>query len=83
MYFTDRLAAFCAVLIAVFSATASAKSMYVIDNINANPSPISTYDIQSAPAYLVYQATATVPRLASGAVGLGLDDSSGKLFVTY
>ena len=70
-------------LIATFSTAISAKSMYVIDNINASPTPISTYDIQPAPAYLAYQATANVPALAGGAVGLGLDDDSGKLFVTY
>ncbi|MEZ5541776.1 MAG: outer membrane beta-barrel protein [Pseudomonadota bacterium] len=57
--------------------------MYVIANINANPTPLQTYDIQAAPTYLVFQATANVPALAGGAVGLGLDDASGKLFVTY
>jgi len=57
--------------------------MYIIDDINKNPTPISTYDVQSSPTHLVFQATANVPALAGGAVGLGLDDDSGKLFVTY
>lgn len=66
-----------------FASTVSAKSLYVITNINANPTPMQTYDIQAAPAYLVFQANAGVPALAGGAVGLGLDDASAKLFVTY
>ena len=70
-------------LLATVSTGAMAKSMYVIASINSSPTPLQTYDIQPSPNYLVYQATANVPSLASGAVGLGLDDSSGKLFVTY
>lgn len=70
-------------LIAAFSGSAIAKSMYVIANINASPTPMQTYDIQAAPTYLVFQATASVPSLAGGAVGLGLDEASEKLFVTY
>lgn len=74
---------FTSILLAVLATGAAAKSMYVIANINANPTPLQTYDIQPAPAYLVFQATAGVPSLAGGAVGLGLDDNSAKLFVTY
>ncbi|MEJ2688245.1 MAG: hypothetical protein P8124_13900, partial [Gammaproteobacteria bacterium] len=70
-------------LMSVVPLTASAKSLYVITNINDSPTPINTYDIQGAPSYLVYQATADVPALASGAVGLAIDDASAKLFVTY
>ena len=33
-----------------------AKSMYVIANINNDPTPVQTYDIQGAPNYLVFQA---------------------------
>jgi len=77
------IVAFAAGLIAVFSTMISAKSMYVIANINANPSPVQTYDIQLAPTYLVFQASANVPALAGGAVGLGLDETNEKLFVTY
>jgi OOP family OmpA-OmpF porin len=75
--------AVAASLVAAFSTAVSAKSMYVIANINANPTPLETYDIQLAPTYLVFQATAGVPALAGGAVGLALDDASAKLFVTY
>lgn len=75
----------CAVLAfaSVYTSVVPAKSLYVIANINANPTPLRTYDIQPAPAYLVFQATANVPSLAGGAVGLALDESSEKLFVTY
>ena len=62
---------------------AQAKSLYVIANINANPTPIQTYDIQGASTYLIYQAQANVPNLASGAVGLAIDTTNRKLFVTY
>ncbi len=73
------------ILMAIFlgSHLAQAKSLYVIANINGNPTPIQTYDIQSAPVYLVYQAEAKVPNLASGAVGLAIDTTNRKLFVTY
>ncbi|MBA4178302.1 MAG: hypothetical protein C0505_17350 [Leptothrix sp. (in: Bacteria)] len=62
---------------------AAAKSLYIIANINASPTPIRTYDIQGAPNHLVFQATQNVPAFAGGAVGLGLDSASKKLFVTY
>lgn len=79
----NLIVAFAVSLIATFSTGVSAKSMYVIANINMNPTPLQTYDIQLAPTYLVFQATANVPALAGGAVGLALDDASAKLFVTY
>ena len=79
----NLIVAFAVSLIAAFSTGVSAKSMYVIANINMNPTPLQTYDIQLAPTYLVFQATANVPALAGGAVGLALDDASAKLFVTY
>jgi len=62
-------------------AAAQAKSLYVIDNINASPTPISAYDIQGTS--LVYQTTHNVPSYAGGAVGLGIDTDSEFLFVTY
>lgn len=70
-------------MLALAAPAASAKSLYVIANINASPTPIRTYDIQPAPAYLAFQATQTVPSFAGGAVGLGIDTASAKLFVTY
>lgn len=62
---------------------AAAKSLYIVTDINASPTPIRTYDIQGAPNYLVFQATQGVPAFAGGAVGLALDSASKKLFVTY
>ena len=59
----------------------SAKSLYVIANINDDPTPINAYDIQGDS--LVYQATHNVPCHAWGAVGLAIDTDSEFLFVTY
>jgi uncharacterized repeat protein (TIGR01451 family) len=61
--------------------TATAKSVYVIANINASPSPIQAYDIQADK--IVYQATYNVPYYGWGAVGLAIDTDSEFLFVTY
>lgn len=66
-----------------FAQPVAAKSLYIIANINASPTPIGTYDIQGAPNHLVFQATQGVPAFAGGAVGLALDSASKKLFVTY
>ena len=68
-------------LLIVGAGSAEAKSVYVIDNINAAPSPISAYDIQTNS--MVYQATNTVPYYGWGAVGLAIDTDSAYLFVTY
>ena len=65
------------------TALANPKSMYVIANINATPTPIQAYDIAPAPTYLTFQATHGVPRHAAGGVGLAIDSDSGYLFVTY
>ena len=65
------------------TALANPKSMYVIANINASPTPIQAYDIAPAPTYLSFQATHTVPYHPNGAVGLAIDSDSGYLFVTY
>jgi len=70
-----------ALMMVIGAGTASAKSVYVIDNINANPTPISAYDIQTSS--IVYQATNTVPYYGWGAVGLAVDTDSAYLFVTY
>ncbi|NWH06808.1 thrombospondin type 3 repeat-containing protein [Desulfobacter latus] len=58
-----------------------AKSLYVIGNINASPTPILSYDIQNQ--NLAYQATNNIPRLGGGAVGITIDTESSTLFVTY
>jgi uncharacterized repeat protein (TIGR01451 family) len=77
-YFTALL---LVLLIIVGAGSAEAKSVYVIDNINANPSPVSAYDIQIGS--MVYQTTNTVPYYGWGAVGLAIDTDSAYLFVTY
>ncbi len=65
----------------ILTGAASAKSVYVIDDINSNPTPISAYDIQASG--IVYQTTNTVPYYGWGAVGLAVDTDSAYLFVTY
>ncbi len=60
-----------------------AKSVYLIANIDADPTPLRTYDLQSAPLYLQFQAEQLIPNLASGAVGLAVDSKNKKLFITY
>ena len=62
---------------------AVAKSLYVIANINASPTPIHTYDIQGAPNHVVFQAEQTIPYRGGGGVGIAIDSDSAKLFVTY
>lgn len=82
----------CLVLsILFFAGSVTAKSLYVIDAINSNPTSISAYNI-NADSTLTLQATSTVPRYAGGAVGLsafievdgaGEPTGEGTLFVTY
>lgn len=62
---------------------AVAKSLYVIANINASPTPVHTYDIQGAPNYLVFQAEQSITFRGGGGVGIAIDSDSAKLFVTY
>jgi len=69
------------VLIFALSGIASGKSLYVIADINDDPTPVQAYDIQGAA--LVYQATHPIPSYAGGAVGLAIDTDSETLFVTY
>jgi uncharacterized repeat protein (TIGR01451 family) len=73
---------FCLMLFS-FTGGVFAKSLYVIADINASPTPIRTYDIQGAPTHLVFQAVQGVPAFAGGAVGLAIDTDAKKLFVTY
>ena len=67
------------VAIALMS-SASAKSLYVNKDLNAD-SPISAYDIQGPPNYLVWQQTSIPTRY--GGVDLTIDTDSEILFVTY
>ncbi|KQC05317.1 MAG: hypothetical protein APR53_07985 [Methanoculleus sp. SDB] len=70
-------------LLLAFGGVASAKSLYVIADINSVPTPIRSYDIQAAPSYLVFQVQNGVPNHGWGAVGLTIDTDSKFLFVTY
>ena len=76
-----------AVVVIVMAGPASAKSLYVIADINAeqypHDIPINAYDIQPAPIYLVYQTKNYIPDRNGGAVGLTIDTDSGYLFVTF
>jgi len=66
-------------LLAAFSGSATAKSLYVIKDLN-NRSPIRAYGIQPAPQYLGFQADSGPTDY--GALGLAIDDASAMLFVT-
>ena len=67
---------------AAMGGLAEAKSLYVINNINQNPTPISSYAIMPDGS-LVYQTTTDVPYYGAGAVGITIDTASEILFVTY
>ena len=61
--------------------TCSAKSLYLIADINADPTPIQSYDIVGNT--VVYQTENGVPEWGGGAVGLAIDTDSAFLFITY
>jgi len=68
----------------LFAGVASAKSLYAISDINANPTPIQAYDIQPDGS-IAFQAQYFIPRLGGGAVGIAIDEKVGAetLFITY
>lgn len=68
------------ILTTITQNTITAKSLYVNKDLNAN-SPISAYDIQSAPTYIVHQQTSSPTRY--GGAGLTIDTDSEILFVTF
>jgi len=70
-----------AILVISFTGIATAKSLYVISNINASPTPIQSYDIQGND--LVYQTTNNIPHRGWGAVDITIDTDTSTLFVTY
>ncbi|MCK5509373.1 MAG: PKD domain-containing protein [Desulfobacterales bacterium] len=70
-----------AMFMTAFPATATAKSLYVNRDLNAN-SPIRAYDIQTpSSGCLVFQQDSTPTRY--GGVGLAIDTDSEILFVTF
>lgn len=71
------------VFIACLANQSMAKSLYLIGDINRNVAPIIAFDIQPAPAYLVYQTVTNIPYRGIGAVGITIDTDSATLFVTY
>jgi len=70
-------------LITAVTGTIRAKSLYIIADIHADPTPIQAYDI-TAYGTLTFQAEYGIPYHGSyGAVGLAIDSDSKTLFVTY
>ena len=70
-------------LAAAIPGAALAKSLYVIGNINSDPTPIHSYELGAAPSVMTFQAEQTFPALAGGAVGIALDEGNKVLFITY
>ncbi len=70
------------ILITAVTETATAKSLYIIADINADPTPIRAYDI-GKDGTLSFQAEYGIPKYGWGAVGLAIDSDSKNLFVTY
>ena len=56
-----------------------AKSLYVLSDHNADPTPIQAYDIQGSS--LIYQTTYNIPETFS--VGITMDEDAEILFITY
>jgi len=75
-----------ALAVAIFSITltrtVTAKSLYVIANINSTPTPVQAYNI-APDGTLTFQAEYCIPQHNMGAVGLAIDADNEYLFVTY
>src|SRR4030066_2303345 len=69
-------------LVTAVTVTTSAKSLYLIADINGNPTPIHVYNI-AEDGTLTFQAEHNIPRYGIGAVGIAIDSDSQSLFVTY
>ncbi len=69
-------------LITAITGTTSAKSLYLIADLYANPTPIKIYDI-AVNGTLTFQSNSSIPCHNSGALGLAIDSDSKYLFVTY
>lgn len=61
--------------------SASTKSLYVIYDITATPTPVHAYDIQGN--QLVFQSEYGIPYHGIGGVGIAIDTDSDILFITY
>lgn len=70
------------VCLSSFTATVSAKSLYLLSDIRAFPTPLKVYDI-AINGTLTYQADYSLPKYNGGANNLALDSDSGYMFITY
>ena len=57
------------------------QSIYLIRDINSDPTPIQAYDIVGDE--IVFQAEYDIPYYGYGAVGMAIDSDSAFLFITY
>ncbi|MFC1781493.1 isopeptide-forming domain-containing fimbrial protein [Planctomycetota bacterium] len=73
---------FLSLFLGIFTGTATAKSLYVLADINADPQPLQAYDI-GIDGSLTFQSECMIPVRVIGAVGLAADSDSKYLFVTY
>ena len=71
-----------ALCLSLFTGNAAAKSLYLLSDIRANPTPLQAYDI-ALNGTLSYQAEYSFPRYNNGARNIALDSDSGYLFLTY
>ena len=60
---------------------AASKSIYVIADLNTQPTPIMAYGIEGTS--VVYQATYSAPYYSGGAVGMAMDSDNAILFIVY
>ena len=68
-------------LILFFTTSLFSQSLYLIRDINSNPTPIQAYDIVGDD--IVFQAEYDVPYYGYGAVGMAIDSDSAYIFITY
>ena len=61
----------------------SAKSLYVITNLNTNPTPVRAYDVNPSTGLLTYQTQHTVTTYSGGGVDAAMDSDNGYLFIVY
>lgn len=81
--FTFCMTAAISLLLCIgMTGTATAKSLYVIANLNATPTPVNAYDI-GADGLLTFQTTYNVPYASGGGVGIAMDDDNKYIFVVY
>jgi hypothetical protein len=64
-----------------FTTSLFPQSIYLIKDINSNPTPIQAYDIVGDE--IVFQAEYNIPFYGYGAVGMAIDSDSAFLFITY